>query len=304
MACVNSSTVVWLLSVWPRSCAASADAFAGATCASLPLRRASAQTCGGARGRLWRSPAPSLRMVAGSDAKIVEGPFEGQFGAWVVDEEDAAEVLVYRASLVGAALSVAAGACMALLPGVTGLEEAPAWAFDVAAAGFFASFGVSLATIHIYMKPMHNFLKALWAAGAVGAVIVLAFSPEHSLVLSSFEHPELLLASGWVFVALTGLFFKEFACFQRWEASALFAIVPILTGGHFLHILPGGIEAALTSIFSVVFPFFALRKFDQPLRADIGDKTIFDYFKRVERGEVTQEDMATARKLGMAGGEE
>ena len=147
-------------------------------------------------------------MVAGSDAKIVEGPFEGQFGAWVVDEEDAAEVLVYRASLVGAALSVAAGACMALLPSVTGLEEAPAWAFDVAAAGFFASFGVSLATIHIYMKPMHNFLKALWAAGAVGAVIVLAFSPEHSLVLSSFEHPELLLASGWVFVALTGLFFK------------------------------------------------------------------------------------------------
>ena len=47
---------------------------------------------------------------------------------------------------------------------------------------------------------------------------------------SNVQRPELLLASGWVFVALTGLFFKEFACFQRWEASALFAILPILTG--------------------------------------------------------------------------
>jgi len=65
-------------------------------------------------------------------------------------------------------------------------------------------------------------------------------------VLSTFEKPELLLASGWVFVALTGLFFKEWACFQRTEASAGFALVPIVTGGHFLGILPPQAEVALS----------------------------------------------------------
>jgi hypothetical protein len=102
-----------------------------------------------------RSAPLSLQMVAsrGKPADmVVEGPFPGKFGTWVVDEHDATEVMVYRSSLVAAALSVAAGASMAVLPEAMGLDEAPAWAFDVAAAAFFASFGVSLSTIHIYMK--------------------------------------------------------------------------------------------------------------------------------------------------------
>jgi len=110
-----------------------------------------------------------------------------QFGSWIVDEADAAEVLIYRGSLVAAALAVAAGATMALLPDAAGLDAAPDWALDAAAAAFFASFGVSVATIHIYMKPMHNFLKVLWAAGAMGAVLVLVASPSHSLVVDSFQ---------------------------------------------------------------------------------------------------------------------
>ena len=86
----------------------------------------------------------------------------------------------------------------------------------------------------------------LWTAGAFGAASVVAASPDHNLVLATFEKPELLLASGWVFVALTGLFFKEWACFQRTEASAGFALVPIVTGGHFLGILPPLAEVALS----------------------------------------------------------
>mmetsp|Transcript_54042 Transcript_54042/g.87462 ORF Transcript_54042/g.87462 Transcript_54042/m.87462 type:complete len:298 (+) Transcript_54042:1-894(+) len=278
-----------------------ADAFTHT--ANMPLRHPVAlATCSTGAAAARRSTKTTLRMVASPDkggGMVVEGPFEGKFGSWIVDEADAAEVLIYRGSLVAAALAVAAGATMALLPDAAGLDAAPDWAFDAAAAAFFASFGVSVATIHIYMKPMHNFLKVLWAAGAMGAVLVLVASPSHSLVVDSFQKPELLLASGWVFVALTGLFFKEFACFQRWEASALFAILPVLTGGHFLHILPGGLEATLLGVFAFVFPFFALRKFDQPLNSDIGDKTIFQYFERVETGQMTPQDMEVARSMGM-----
>ncbi len=129
-------------------------------------------------------------------------------------------------------------------------------------------------------------------------------TPSHHLVSSTIQHPELLLASGWVFVALTGLFFKEFACFQRWEASILFGLVPVLTGGHFLRILPSNVEQAMAvvrtctllatrsakldsflllgQVLAATFVFFSCRKFGQPFKADIGDKTIFEYMAREE----------------------
>ena len=131
--------------------------------------------------------APFFWVSGGKNCYFFGTHTTWQFGSWVVDEADAAEVLIYRGSLVAAALAVAAGATMALLPDATGLDAAPNWAFDAAAAAFFASFGVSVATIHIYMKPMHNFLKVLWAAGAMGAVLVLVASPSHSLVVDSFQ---------------------------------------------------------------------------------------------------------------------
>ncbi|EKX53450.1 hypothetical protein GUITHDRAFT_161052 [Guillardia theta CCMP2712] len=218
-----------------------------------------------------------------SDRRVVEGPFEGQFGTWFVDQDDAVEVLTYRLSLVGAALATVTGVGMAVLPNFVQAQPPSTAALDAMAVLFLASFGVSLKTIHIYMKPMHNMLKALWAGGALGSLAVFVAGPNHSLVKDCFEHSEFLLASGWAFVALTGLFFKEFACFQRWEASALFAGLPILTGGHFLHLLSEDVEKGLAVMFATVFVFFAARKFDQPLKADIGDKSIFEYLALQEK---------------------
>ena len=63
------------------------------------------------------------------------------------------EVLTYRLSLVAAALSLASGTALAMS------GSPPEWALDLCAVGLLASFGVSVATIHIYMKPMHDFLK-------------------------------------------------------------------------------------------------------------------------------------------------
>mmetsp|Transcript_37617 Transcript_37617/g.88014 ORF Transcript_37617/g.88014 Transcript_37617/m.88014 type:complete len:141 (-) Transcript_37617:149-571(-) len=128
------------------------------------------------------------------------------------------------------------------------------------------------------MKPMHDFLKVLWGAGVAGSLGVLALGESHSLIMATYEQPALLLAWGWVFVALTGLFFKEFACFQRWEASALFALTPLLTGGHFLGVIGGDVQQGMAIALSAVFTFFAARKFTQPYYADIGDKTIFNLF--------------------------
>ena len=96
--------------------------------------------------------------------------------------------------------------------------------------------------------------QALWLGGVLGSVGAAVAAPSHHLVLSTIQHPELLLASGWVFVALTGLFFKEFACFQRWEASILFGLVPVLTGGHFLRVLPSNVEQAMAVVRTIFVP--------------------------------------------------
>eukprot|EP00286_Rhodomonas_abbreviata_P006855 CAMPEP_0181328664 /NCGR_PEP_ID=MMETSP1101-20121128/22859_1 /TAXON_ID=46948 /ORGANISM="Rhodomonas abbreviata, Strain Caron Lab Isolate" /LENGTH=303 /DNA_ID=CAMNT_0023437613 /DNA_START=56 /DNA_END=964 /DNA_ORIENTATION=+ len=286
----RSTTRTWLFVAVCAALAASGDCF----CTSFtPLGKNLALRSGRytspAVRTLSRPRNGPISMIASppqqtgdEPTNIVEGPFKGEFGVWFVYEEDAFEVLTYRLSLLVAALSVAGGAALMSLPALTNAPPPPAMAFDVCGAMFLASFGVSLSTIHIYMKPLHNMLKVLWAAGVMGSAIVVAADPSHSLVVSTVTHPPLLLASGWVFIALTGLFFKEFACFQRWEASALFALVPIITGGHFLGIVPSGWEEGMVQALAVVFTFFAARKFSQPLKADIGDKTVFEFLAKRE----------------------
>jgi uncharacterized integral membrane protein len=184
---------------------------------------------------------------------------------------------LYRTSLaVCAALSiVGVGASLVQAP-------VPPRVYDVIFFAAAAAMGLSLQTIHIYMKPMHNLLKGLWGAGVLCAAI-LAVSPlltSGSLVTEVQQRPELLLAVGWQFVALTGLFFKEAFYFGRLEASGLTLLVPALALGHFLHLLPATAETLGSAVFAGLFGLFAARKFQQPPRDDIGDKSVFDHLER------------------------
>ena len=68
------------------------------------------------------------------------------------------QVLIYRLSLLTSALLLGSGISLSLASASLG-AIVPDWAYDLCALGFLTSFGVSLATIHIYMKPLHNMLK-------------------------------------------------------------------------------------------------------------------------------------------------
>lgn len=210
---------------------------------------------------------------------VVEGPFDGRYGQWNLTQEDVDGVKVYRTALGVCSAAVFAATAIS----VSGLMDVSPRLYDALFLVEAAAFGVALQTIHIYMKPMHNTLKALWGAGVAGAV-ALGISPLLStggLVTEVYAHPALLLAVGWQFVSLTGLFFKEAICFGRTEAIALTALLPILTGGHFLGVFPAGVEAGLALAFSSTFVFFAARKlFLQPALDDLGDKSIFDHLAR------------------------
>ena len=75
-------------------------------------------------------------------------------------------------------------------------------------------------TIHIYMIALHRALQIFWAIGC-GAAVWLSLSDSTPLALAVYNHPLNLMGVGWVFVALTGLFFKEAVCFNRGETKLL-----------------------------------------------------------------------------------
>uniref|UniRef100_A0A7S3EB53 Uncharacterized protein n=1 Tax=Rhodosorus marinus TaxID=101924 RepID=A0A7S3EB53_9RHOD len=229
-------------------------------------------TCGRPQSCAVRK-AP-IRMSSSGDSEVLEGPFKGNFGDWYLTKGDVIGVRDYRFALLGAAVSAAIAAGIAL-----GVENPPLPVVDalyLVANGFL---GLSLWKIHIYMKPMHNLLKALWGVGTAGAVAALFLTGE-GLAFGTYDQTLWMLATGWTFVAMTGLFFKEGICFNRQEAWGLMVLTPILTGGHFLHLLPAQVERGGLGAFAAMFLFFAYRKFEQPATDDLGDKSVFDHLER------------------------
>lgn len=239
--------------------------------------------------RMPRSPsvttptlAPTMSTNAPTSArraKVVEGPFTGQYGEWYLTQGDVEDVTFYRSCLLASACSLATATALSLTTGV----GIPPRVYDVLALLSSLAFGGALQTIHIYVRPLHTGLKVLWVLGLLGGLALgvspLTATPEgvSGVMMSAWDHPALLLAFGWQFVALTGLFFKEAICFGRLEALLLMGVMPVLAGGHFLSLLPVQAEQATGALFAGLFVFFALRKFTQASTDDLGDKSVFQY---------------------------
>ncbi|MEH2044292.1 DUF2301 domain-containing membrane protein [Nostoc sp.] len=200
--------------------------------------------------------------------------YQGQFGEFTITQSDRTGVIIYRAGLMVAALSFAIGSALILLnnnPTVVTLLT-PLYAC------FSLALGVSLFTIHIYMASLHRTLQVFWAIGSIASVI-LAITSSEPLVLAVYNQPITLFGVGFIFVALTGIYFKEAFCFNRLETKVLTPIVPLLLLGHLVGILPTQGESILLGTWAILFLVFALRKTVQAIPADIGDKSVFTYLK-------------------------
>ncbi|MEH1945978.1 DUF2301 domain-containing membrane protein [Nostoc sp.] len=200
--------------------------------------------------------------------------YQGQFGEFTITQSDRTGVIIYRAGLMVAALSFAIGSALILLnnnPTVVTLLT-PLYAC------FSLALGVSLFTIHIYMASLHRTLQVFWAIGNIASVI-LAIASSEPLALTVYNQPITLFGVGFIFVALTGIYFKEAFCFNRLETKVLTPIVPLLLLGHLVGILPTQGESILLGTWAILFLVFALRKTVQAIPADIGDKSVFTYLK-------------------------
>lgn len=201
--------------------------------------------------------------------------YQGQFGEFTINDHDRQEVILYRTGLAIAALSFAFAA------GLIFLQASLNW-ITLLYALFWSGLGLSLFTIHIYLKPLHRALQIFWA---IGGLVTLAISIQSSepLALYIYQHPVSILGIGFTFAALTGIFFKEAFCFNRLETKLLTPIVPLLLLGHLFGFLPIQVEQILLSLWATLFLVFALRKVIQPIPPDIGDKSVFEYLKMQNR---------------------
>jgi len=207
--------------------------------------------------------------------EITSEVYQGQFGEFTITESDRLSVIVYRSALAIAAVCFSVGVLLVLLqPSNPEILNGLTWLYW----GFALGLGVALWTIHIYLELLHRVLQLFWAIGSIASIGIALYFPE-PLAIAIYEHPIALIGVGFSFASLTGIFFKESFCFNRFETKFLVPLLPVLILGHLVGLLPIAIEQSLLGTWAVLFMIFAVRKLSQEIPSDIGDKSVFAYLK-------------------------
>ena len=207
--------------------------------------------------------------------------YQGQFGTFTITNLDRQGVVIYRSALMMAAICFGMATIAVLSQSSQIQSDSSANILNLVTwlyITFSVALGIALATIHIYIAVLHRTLQVFWTVGSLSALIFSLYyhQPIDSIV---YQHPSTILGIGFTFAALTGIFFKEAFCFNRFETKILVVLVPFLLLGHLINILPQNVEAILLSIWAGAFLVFAVRKAIQPIPPDIGDKSVFEYLE-------------------------
>ena len=198
-----------------------------------------------------------------------ENSLSGIYGDYTITLKDEREVRFYRFSVLLCALAFFVGLTQWIFMG-----PKMAWIWLIVMA---LGLGAALKWIHIYLKPLHNTLLVFWAIGCIGLISsILIFGPTNLIKQFSINSIS-SIAIGPLFVALTGLGFKEFFCFRRPEAIGLTILIPISLLGHISHLFDGLVTMGMLFISASLLLVMALRKFGMDAAADVGDKSIFEY---------------------------
>ncbi|OVA17366.1 Protein of unknown function DUF2301 [Macleaya cordata] len=187
-------------------------------------------------------------------------------------------VILYRSGLVTAAASFVIAGSTAFLPDDAFLANILKQNINLLYALGAGGLGLSLFLIHIYVTEIKRTLQALWALGVVGSLatfLSLAQPVGESLPQYVVDNPTAVWFIGPLFAALTGLVFKEGLCYGKLEAGVLTFIIPSILLGHLTGLMDDGLKLNLLGVWMVLFGIFAARKFTQPIKDDIGDKSVF-----------------------------
>lgn len=202
--------------------------------------------------------------------------YQGQFGEFTITERDRREVTIYRLGLGLVALCIGGSAVLTAWQGANALILN---ALTIFYFGIALGLGISLWTIHIYLLPLHRTLQIFWAIGTFSSLMIMIYSPE-PLLLAIYHNPPYILGIGFLFAALTGIFFKEAFCFNRLETKGLTLLTPLILLGHLTQLIPPQTNLVFILVAAALMSIFALRKALQARPDDIGDKSVFEYLKQ------------------------
>ncbi|XP_073274243.1 uncharacterized protein [Primulina huaijiensis] len=218
----------------------------------------------------------------GSSSESSETPsdilYQGAYGPWTVESSDIQEVILYRTGLVTAATSFVIASSTAFFHDPGTVHDLISRNLDLFYCLGGCGLGISLYLIHIYVKEIKQALQALWLIGALGSVATYVFLAQPSgtaLVQYVVENPAAVWFVGPLFAALTGLVFKEGLCYGKLEAGVLTFVIPALLLGHLSGLMDDGTKLTILGFWMALFVVFAGRKFTQPIKDDIGDKSVF-----------------------------
>ncbi len=188
--------------------------------------------------------------------------------------QDKITVVLYRAGIVMSAV-VVSGLAFLLKAASSDFNTAIiSPSADIFVYCLYASAGVSVFFIHLYVGKFKKYLKNLYFIG-VGCLVALLFigngSVSGALVHVPYSPLLLLPLSGCVgFVTA-----KEAFCFQLFEGYLLAMIMPVylllVSGG----ILSGRGAANGLVLIAGMLVLFTLRKVFMPVAWDIGDKSAY-----------------------------
>ncbi len=220
----------------------------------------------------------SIRCQALGDGSVDGIVYQGTYGPWTVDSSDVREVILYRSGLVTAAASFVVAASASFLPENSLLSNVVNENLNSLYALGAGGLGLSLYLIHIYVTEIKRTLQALWVLGVVGSLATytsLAQPTGQNLIQYVVANPMAVWFVGPLFAALTGLVFKEGLCYGKLEAGILTFIIPTVLLGHLTGVMDDGVKLTLLASWMALFVVFAARKFTQPIKDDIGDKSVF-----------------------------
>ena len=188
--------------------------------------------------------------------------------------EDKITTVLYRTGIVLSAIIVSG---LAVLLHTVSSGSGPtsiSASADILAYGFYASVGMSVFFIHLYVSSFKRFLKNLYGI-SLGCFAVLLYIGKGSLsnaLINTPYSPLLLLPLSGCLGFVTA---KEAFCFKLFEGYLLAMIMPIyllLVSSRMLSHAGAFYGLALIVVLLVIF---TLRKVFQPLAWDIGDKSAY-----------------------------
>ncbi len=137
--------------------------------------------------------------------------------------------------------------------------------------------GLSIFTIHLYIRQFHIFLKILFGIGVGSLILFLAMGgiSDRDFLQTLYHAPYGTLGFGFVLAALCGIAVKEAFCFGQIEAVLFATVTPVLILGHIFHMLSPQTEFILLNADTLLICIFAIRKVSMPVDLDIGDKSVY-----------------------------